>query len=356
MYKRQALDLAALDSDVVIQLGPGVDANINVNNVETITANAMQSNTIIADNRFNRWVISGVNTGTIEDAISPTSESTVRFENFKNITGGAGDDNYIHLNSGSITGVIDGGSHTVLDFVDYSALDNVTVHLGGAAGSIANIERIIGNDVSSTLVAADGVNNTWTITGVNDGDVAGVVFVDFNLLQGGDQQDIFNVNAGSATIMGGAGDDILRVSLTGTQIGHVSFDGEGHNAGDTVELIGGSSGYVGDFFSNVTGAADDQFLYTNGGNTFTVTYTNSETVLDDLLANTLRINGTVSADTIDLLNQAFTVNGARTVGYTSSRKTNLIVDGRESDDVINIQHNFSVTDALTLTSETLSNT
>ena len=356
-----SLNIEALDSDVIVQLGSGIDSNINVNNVETITANALHTNEIIADNNLNTWNIDGTDTGLIKDSISPTPESTVRFVNFDNITGGANDDIFHLLNTGIISGVIDGGDQSIFDSVDYSAQTIVNVQLGSAFGSVQNAERIIGNNTDSTLVAKDGVDNLWNITGVNDGsvrsvvDVSSVTFVDFNFLRGGDQQDTFNVNGGSAIINAGAGDDLLNVNLSGTENGIIVFDGDAHNTGDIVNFIGGSAGYAGSFNSDVTGANDDQFVYTNAANTFSVTYNYTELVQDDLIANTLTVNGTAANDSIDLDNQMFTVNGARAVNYNSANKNNLTINGQASDDVINILGDLSITNSLTLLAETVDN-
>jgi hypothetical protein len=258
------------------------------------------------------------------------------------------------LNTGSISGLIDGGDHNTFDSVDYSAQAVVIARLGSVPGAVQNAERIIGNNTDSTFVAKDELN-TWNITGDNDGVVAGVTFVDFNILQGGNLQDTFNVNGGSAIINAGDGNDIVNVILTGAENGTIVFDGEGHSAGDAVNLLGGAAGYEGDYNSNVTANNDDQFIYTNAGNTFSVSYKNTESVQDDLTANTLTVNGTAANDSIDLANQMFSVNGARAVNYNSANKNNLTVDGLASNDVINILASFNISNTLTFLAETVSN-
>jgi len=199
------------------------------------------------------------------------------FTDFVNLTGGAADDNFIFASGGSISGIIDGAGETLRDQVDGRALTTFNVNLNS---NMINIERFIGNNVDSSI-AANNINNTWNITGANDGNVNGIEFFNFVNLTGGTADDNFTfssagslsglINGGNATtidIVDGSALTNFDVVL-GTGIINVEQI-TGNNTNSTItatnqvniwNITGANDGDIGNVsffdFVNLTGGADD---------------------------------------------------------------------------------------------------
>ncbi|MCP4487543.1 MAG: hypothetical protein GY820_09540, partial [Gammaproteobacteria bacterium] len=224
----------------------------------------------------------------------------------------------------------DGNKSLTLNGTDAGNTDG-TLTIGSGVTFSAAVEVTSNTDGSDTVTVTDG-SNTWAITGENTGTLnSSLTFVDFENLSGGSGDDTFNlVSGGSLTGLakGGAGKDVANITLTGAETGSFSFDGK--SSQDTINLIGGSSSYQGQYNSDVGGF--EQLEYTAGGNAYTVNYTNTETVNDNLTAAELTINGTSANDSISLGSDSFVVNAATTVGY--SNKTNLTIDGLNGTDTV----------------------
>ncbi|NOX76524.1 MAG: filamentous hemagglutinin N-terminal domain-containing protein [Gammaproteobacteria bacterium] len=174
----------------------------------TLAGGGDANDTLVGPNLTNSWVVSSLNTGTLNGA---------DFSSFPNLTGGSGDDSFAITGIGSVAGVIDGGAQTTGDSVDYSgATGLVTVTL---ATDIRNVEALVGGGADYTLVA-DDVANTWTITGQNDGSVAGLSFTDFSNLIGGSDTDDYVLNGGSVTgtINGAGGTNSLSANDTANSL------------------------------------------------------------------------------------------------------------------------------------------
>ncbi|MDH5178371.1 MAG: hypothetical protein OEY07_01820, partial [Gammaproteobacteria bacterium] len=179
-------------------------------NIERFTGNNSDS-TLFAGDAANSWLINGVNDGIV---------NSIEFFNFNILNGGAADDTFTYTGTGSIATMVNGGGQTVRDVVDMSALGSVSVTVNNGFG---NIERFIGNDSDSTLRGADTVNS-WNITGINDGNINGIEFVNFNNLTGGSARDTFtfaaDTNLAGLLDGGGAplntdGDIVNLVALAG---------------------------------------------------------------------------------------------------------------------------------------------
>ncbi len=334
-----SLNIIALP-DTTVQIGSTINGNLNILGFESITANNAMANTLLSDDSVNDWQITGANTGTL---------NSMSFTGFKRLVGNAQVDTFAFQDGWSVDNGIDalGG----VDIADGSALTGAVVFQLGAVG-LDNFETFIGNNTNSTLIA-EGIANTWDITGNNSGTVGAITFTDFNHLTGGDQVDIFNISGSgllSGVASGGSGDDIANITLTGTQNGSFTFDGGGNN--DTVNLIGGHASYQGQYNTDVPVFGTDQFSYTQGGNTYSVNYTGVETVSDDLIAASLTVNGTTLVDTIELDASQFNVNGFTSVAYTG--KNELIIDGLAGSDNINLVGNVNQSGGnLTLIGETI---
>lgn len=181
----------------------------------TLQGGTNGGDTLFGPNLANAWTISSLNAGSINGN---------SFANFPSLTGGSGDDAFTVTGIGSLTGNIDGGAHTTGDTVDYSAstgLVSVTLNT-----DVTNIESLIGGGADYTLIG-DNVANTWTITGPNDGTVAGVLFTDFSSLIGGTDTDDYVLTGGSVTgiLNGGAGADSLTANNITNNWNILSADG-----------------------------------------------------------------------------------------------------------------------------------
>ena len=219
---------------------------------EAITAN---ENTIIANNGNNEWDISGADEGQLysDDAVAGFTPDNqyASFSNIQNLTGGTGVDAFTFTSSGTVSGLLDGGtsagSTVVTDTLDITALTGAqTVELGavasGTAGVTLNVDHIetitASTDNLNTLIG-DDTTNTWTLTGtgigsIRDGeaddvDTTGTTFSGFSSLLGGTGVDEFTAEVlGVVTsVDGGEGSDnfIYSGGSLGTINGGVDTDG-----------------------------------------------------------------------------------------------------------------------------------
>ncbi len=345
------LNLLSLGRDIIVQLatiaGQSSFDTLYVNEIESIIANATQSNTLVGLNAASRWVIDGPNTSSVENI---QSTETVSFSGFSILNGGTNDDSFEIIDASLITS-INGGDGAGNDAIDYS---NTTADVNIVIGSsltpegveIAGIEGLIGNSsgsqspFNSTITVLDG-DNTWTIgdfdgagiaDGINDGlfqDADGNVisFIDFNNLQGGDGIDIFNIqNASSITgyINGGAGNDELRLAING--VGEVRF--VGGLGEDSVLISGGGNDYDASYTSGVNG--DEQLAYNSqSSGLYTLSFNDVEIIQDDVIATNFTINGSSASDTINISSGMVSVNNGTAVNF--SNRTNLVLNGDATD-------------------------
>lgn len=330
------VDASRLPGNITVEIGGTNTAvsNINITNIETVTANAATNNTLIADssNPVNNWNINTTNGGTLNTAIA--------FSGFANLTGGITDDAFVFTASGSIAGLIDGGGGAQ-DSIDVSALVNSTVQIGNINNgniNVINFDRITANAAgNNTLIADNTIANVWAIDRVNGGTLGSTTFDGFANLTGGDLVDTFDVTANGAitgVASGGRGDDIVTITLSGAENGSFTFDGGDGSDTDTINIIGGNANYAEQYDSDVGGF--EQLSYAQAGNNYVVAYTQAEIINDSATADTLTINGTAANDTINFDGAApagaFTVNAATQVNY--SNKTNLAIDGLAGTDAV----------------------
>ncbi len=236
----------------------------------TLQGGANGGDTLIGPNGNNSWTITALNTGTLNGA---------DFSNFTGLQGGSGDDTFALMGIGGISGSIDGGAHVAGDRVDYTGSTGlVSVTLGS---SVIDIETLIGGGADNTLIG-ENITNTWVLTGQNDGNVAGVSFIDFANLTGGSGNDSFVLDNGSltGTLNGGGGTDSLTANNTSNTWSIQSADGGnvdgvftftgidnliGGNGADIFLLNGGSvSGQIDG------GAGNDALSANNTANTWNI--------------------------------------------------------------------------------------
>ena len=238
--------------------------------IETVIGNNSNS-TLTGDASANIFTLTGENDGSVDG---------LAFINFNQLNGGAGDEIFVYQVGGSVTGALDGGAHMNGDRVDMSALSVVNVTLGQG---LTNIESIIGNNTNSTL-NGDGVANTFTLTGENDGLLDGLAFIDFNHLNGGAGDDTFVYQPGAG--------------ITGL------LDGGAHNRGDRVDMsaldtVTLTLGQLG--FSNIETITGNNINSTLTGdvnaNTFTLTGENDGSVDGLAFIDFNHLNGGAGDDT-----------------------------------------------------------
>lgn len=343
-----SLDLTASGRGITVQLNSVKDTLaagvLSVDNVESISGAVGQQNRLIADNFANTWTISNINDG----QISSTEKSPVLFSEFASLTGGNKDDIFNFEASGNVTGLLSGGENITRDVVDLSksnVADVVIATMNDVAG-FANIEKYIGNNIDSSLTAAN-VANTWSLNGANRGTLNGTIeFENFGILKGGNQQDKFTLNQAniSGSIDSGDGDDSFKVQesviagkiqagkgndefeffITPGFSGMANIDGgEGINR---LAIIGGDASYKA---SHQFGSTE----YIDGNNnTYSILYSDINNIFDDVVANSLSIYGTSALNTFRLQTGRYSIDNNNLVNFTN--KANLVVNGLAGDKAV----------------------
>ena len=181
--------------------------------------------------------ITGARAGTHTD-----TNGTVTFSNIDDVSGGSANDTF-NLNV-SFTGTIDGGAGA--DTFNFTNGVAVGVLLGGGGA----------ND---TLVA-DNVVNTWTITGVDAGDLGAQSFSEIENLTGNTLVDSFVFQDGAAisgTLDGGTGVsvDILDTSAYTAQT-DVTLTGLGADNGFAGGIVNGGTIATFDNVNSLLGGTD----------------------------------------------------------------------------------------------------
>ena len=355
----------------------------------------------------------------VVDSFALAKTGTVEGNITGSIDGGAG----VDASSAPIIDTIDYSAITdkVVNVGDAtSGITNIEQVRGD--GSTTILKGVLSEQNIWTLSSGTNSGRVDYIDITNGNSSENLLFIDINKLRAGDQSDTFILNGGSlsagASITGGAGDDLVtltngssftgeivsgggtntydintgtqfdgtitgasgaatsetvNLTLSGTQTGSLIFNGNS-TATNTLNIDGdsdagsGGKNYSGIYSSDIDSLRSDNLVYTNAANSngYTIQYSNIDTIQDDLIANTLTVNGTQYNDVITLGANSFQVshaafpfpfvaaNDATTVNYTN--KDNLIVDGLSgaSDEIkITSPLDFGTTGILELNAETL---
>ena len=313
-----------------------VTLNTDVVNIENLIG-AGADNTLTAENVANTWVLTSQNDGSV---------GGVSFIDFSNLIGGTGNDSFT-LNGGSVTGSINGGVGT--DSLTANNTPNSWNILSANGGNVdgvfafSNIENLTGGSGADTFIlntgsisgaidggaggdslAADNVANVWNITANDAGTVTGVgSFINIENLNGRNNTDDFSIGDGfsiSGKIDGGGGQDTVDLStqsgavlvdLGGTRYANIEqFTGNATNSSligadvPNVWSINGAFDGVDDGtvglvtfinFSDITGGLDnDTFSLSSGTLSGSITGGGgNDTIIGDTVANTWNI---LSAD------------------------------------------------------------
>ena len=197
------------DTLTVNNSGESITLGADVTAVETINAT---NGTLIAQDIANTWTVSGANSGTLANM----TKGSIDFTGMANLTGGDDVDNFtftvteasagVDASTGSISGLIDGGSLTsgteVIDTVDINGLtEDQVVELGIDINenlNVHNIENIIANDLYVNTLLGDNVQNVWSVSSDSSSvTYSGITsnFTGFAHLTGGTEKDTFNLTA-----------------------------------------------------------------------------------------------------------------------------------------------------------------
>lgn len=248
------LTVTALDSALTVQLGtdfvsnPLLDTELNVDAVETITANSSNENTLIGINVDSTWTITNYGDGNVKPTTGSDTDNTVAFNGVHNLTANSSLDEFTFSGNGWIDGLILGGINGTTaekDTLNIDAIGTTTVQLGSEQLSIS--DSVLNVDQFETITAASSSNtlignnaaNTWIITGTNLGTLNPttgstgqntVEFFNFINLTGNVDVDTFTIEAGgwvNGLISGGDNTtltdldtlDITALNATTVQLG-----------------------------------------------------------------------------------------------------------------------------------------
>ncbi|MEM9088040.1 MAG: CHAT domain-containing protein [Cyanobacteria bacterium P01_F01_bin.53] len=223
-----------LGTPVTLDLG-----EITLNNTQNIIGPGNGS-TLIGNGGGQSWIIDGSDSGSV---------SGQAFETFDNLAGGLGDDTFSFLNTGSLSGDIDGADGQ--DSLDYAAFNGpINIDLANnsatALTSFNNIENFIGSSDNNDILLGTNNNDNFELTSNSGGNVNSIfsslfIFNDIEVLDGQ------------------GGDNTLSIQNL-VPATNSSWTIDGNNTGFVNSI---------DFnnFSNLVGnALDDTFNFTNSGN------------------------------------------------------------------------------------------
>jgi filamentous hemagglutinin family protein len=384
-----------LKNEQTVELGDNVSENLNVLNVESITANINSINTLAIYTAENTeyadtlWNIEKDEGGSVT-----YNGITTSFSNFDHLTGGdkvdkfsvtAGGLSSISMGDGNDTfeifdGHIDvvngdagndeftlfGGSVTTMngnygiDTIVYT-LANVSITVGDDIGGFESITAQMGNGI---INARDGVESNWNIFDNNKGKVKEIsdgstelTFNGFNRINGGSGVDNFTIEGNGAitgAINGGGSADTLTVELsdTRTQSAVVNFNG---GAGDDIVTITGTANVFSETYQpNVVINAQqyDQLSFNENNSPVNVAinYRDVATVNDNIQTTSLVLNNSAAAEKLYLSESAFSASsGLVDVNFTSANKGDITVQALNDStlelDSVTVNGNLRITAA-----------
>jgi filamentous hemagglutinin family protein len=328
-----------------IELGNRVNTNLNVYQVETVTANAAARNELLGDSdaSVNDWTLTGPRNGMVFDGAVTTN-----FSNIDDATGTLNTDNFAL--AGDFAGLIDGGNGS--DSLAIVVGGDRTVELGNRISGNLNVHQV------ETIVAYAGATNTligdsdpttndWVINtnrgGTVDNDSLTTTFSYFDTISGGDSVDVFTVGvSGRVTnLNGGAGNDTFYISGTvgnaldaGDDIDAVHMYATGRvgaiQLSDGNDLFYMSGGTIGGDVDG--GAGNDRFVINAGAITGAV-YGGDDN--DDISIGaavaSLHVNGGDGVDTLGTSRSGFELtlsDTALVVGFSATQIESIsAVDG-----------------------------
>ena len=249
------------------------------------------SNTLIGTGQPNTWNITGANSGTLNG---------VAFSNIQNLTGGTSGDAFHFSTGGSVSGNIDGGAGGT-NTLDYSSTAGpVTVNLQAdtapqIGGTFSNINNLVGSGSTGDTLVGPNTPSTWTISGADQGFVAGTAYASFENLTGGTAADTFGFHTGgsvSGNVDGGGGTNTLDYSALA---GPISLNLQTNFAPDVGGIITHLTNFVGS-------AGSDTLTGPAGPSVYTLTGLNTGGVGGDTFSSFENLTGGPAADTFAFQN------------------------------------------------------
>ncbi|WP_291624091.1 hypothetical protein [Colwellia sp.] len=384
-----------VNKDYVIELGSDVTSNLNINEIENISANTSATNTLIADDVDNVWLIDKARGGSL------TYGTAVTFTNIDNFYGGAGKDTVTVNTGNSANGVslinmgsgddsFIGVSGKVTNLVGGIGNDNFTLtkvniedHMDGGEGidtityledvsvtigdDIIGFESLIATTENSVINGQSGADSSWTVSSLNTGYVTdsatqqtALAFTGFSTINGSDGVDsIFIQENGalSGIINGNDGNDILSVELNesrNTVNTSVRFDGG--NGNDIVSINGVSAQYSEIYNPNVEYNSEqfDQLSYNrNNEASVAIYYRDVAVVIDDIATISLTLNST-EGDKLFIEQGMFSATSASVDVLMNSQNKGDIIVQASSGSSIELTDSLVVDGNLSLSGDTVS--
>ncbi len=343
------LDVSAFINPITVDLRvapplPLPTNTFSATGIEVYVANPIPSNTLIADNVANDWTIDGIGAfeqvgsvsfsgfsilqgGTLRDRffISTGFDGTINandgndeFNLSENITitgnlNGQDGDDIFRLDDGVSAAAINGGNdNDEIDLTNLATATTLNLNNGSVTGltiTSSEIERYTANAgiVGNTIVGAN-FDNTWVVDGgvfesVTDsrgtpGDTSDDIqteFRGFTVLQGGNAEDTFSVDANfTGDINGGLDNDVFNIANNVTINGNIRGGGDSDllNVSAflspiTIDLAGGNNQGIGfaatefeEFMANAA-VAGNQIIAANSTNDWILA--TGAGVLDELI-------------------------------------------------------------------------
>ncbi|MCW8998895.1 MAG: hypothetical protein OQK04_09295, partial [Kangiellaceae bacterium] len=362
----------SLLANVVVTLTNGING---IQNAEIVQGNNTDS-TITANNVSNAWLIDGENDGTV---------AGIRFVDFNNLVGGTADDVFNIAQSGSVTGLIDGGSgNNELQRSNTTGVNEWVItgqHQGTVNGwQFVNFQTLTGSANAVDTLIGRNQNNHWLINGQNSGTLAEdstsatdlIAFSEMENLNGSDADDRFQFDVNGSitgTIDAGAhvdGDMVdysllttVSVSLANALNGVLNAEiVRGNNTDSTLTadnnsntwlIDGENDGTISglrfiDFNYLVGGDADDLFNIAEGGRitgginggdgTNTLQRTNTTgTNLWELMSD---FAGTINGDSFSNIQILIGSDQTEDTLVARDQDNNWLIDGADQGSVANL--------------------
>ena len=247
------LDFSAYGSAVTVDIESGTATGVTHFSIfNEFVGSSSAADQLHGSAAGSTFTINGLNSGALD---------SLAFSSFENLFGSDGNDTFAFVNSGAISGLVDGGlGDNELDYSAYTA-GAVSVNLNtfkatAIGGTFANIAVFIGSASADSLTASDG-DNTILVNGADSGTLDGLFsFSSFeNLLAGGGDDTIAFSGDGSlsGSLNGGSGTDTLDFSAYGRGVAVNLNTGTADVLGGT---LSGIENLVGsDFADDLTGGS-----------------------------------------------------------------------------------------------------
>ena len=346
-----SIDESAYSTSVKANLSAMTISGVSTSfaNIQTLKGSTTAGGTLTGPSTSATFTLLALNTGTV---------NATTFLNFTNLTGGAGDDQFVFRNLAAINGVVDGGQgNNTIDESGYTtavALNLQTNTLTGMT-SFTRVQSFVGSSTAYGTLAGSNTSTTYTISAKNTGNVAGISFSNLATLVGGAGDDAFSFGrSGSLTgsIDGGGGTNTIDESSFTTTISlnlaNNSLTGIASPFANIQKVLGGSSAANQVVAPNTSGLIN--ITGANTGNAANVIFAgfgnlvggsaNDLFVFSDGASVTGAIDGGAGTNGLDYSAYSTTIAVNLTTGKATGVGTTVshvqYVRGRSSGDTLNL--------------------